>query len=110
MEKPKTIKIDDQEYIRADEVEGATGGDRCVVVLDRGWVFVGDIEATYDDYGNQIWRLSRCSNVRKWSSGGFGGMIKDPKGCGVVLDPCGPIEFSDTAVILRAPVAGDWAE
>lgn len=36
MTKPKTITVDGEKYTRATE---APKGNRCVVVVDRGWIF-----------------------------------------------------------------------
>ena len=44
-------------------------GDRCIVVLDRGWIFVGNLSV---DETNTC-TLRNVHNIRKWSSGGFGG-------------------------------------
>jgi hypothetical protein len=38
--KPETIKIDDTTYVRAD---AKPVGNRAVVVVDRGWIFAGDV-------------------------------------------------------------------
>jgi hypothetical protein len=46
MTQPTSIKIDNVEYIRADSVQQKPSGNRAVVVVDRGWVFAGDIERT----------------------------------------------------------------
>ena len=81
-------------------------GDRHLVVLDRGWIFCGNLTRTDDGVNT----LTDCVNVRKWSSGGFGGLTTDPKGSGAVCDSCAPIRFRDSAMILAVPVPENWNE
>ncbi len=39
MSEPKTLKIDDIEYVRADSVKDFDG-DIKIVILQRGWIMV----------------------------------------------------------------------
>ncbi len=98
----KTIEIDGVQFVPKVPV----AGNRHVVVLDRGWVFVGDLEVPPAGPVS----LTNCANVRKWASGGFGGMCKDPKGSGVVLDPCADLRFDETAPLFTVPVEDGWGE
>lgn len=43
MNQSNTIKIDDVTYIREDAVQQKPAGNRAVVVVDRGWIFAGDV-------------------------------------------------------------------
>lgn len=43
MSKPNVIKIDDVEYVRSDMVKAPITGNRAVIVVDRGWIFAGDV-------------------------------------------------------------------
>ncbi|MCP3882373.1 MAG: hypothetical protein GY701_28860 [Sulfitobacter sp.] len=81
-------------------------GARHIVVLDRGWIFVGDLSR--DEDGN--YRLTNAANIRKWSSGGFGGLTRDPKGSGAVLDPSEDLRFDATAPLFTVPVEDSWNE
>ena len=78
-------------------------GDRHIVVLDRGWIFVGDLTIK-DGVGT----LTNCHNVRKWTGGGFGGLTKGAKSSSAVLDSCAPIRFSEDAPIFVVPVGEGW--
>jgi len=98
----KPITIDGVEYIP----KPTPCGLRCVVVLDRGWIFVGDLATAPNGYHV----LSNCSNVRKWASGGFGGMCRDPQLAGVVLDPCADLAFTVDAPLFTVPVEDGWGE
>ena len=83
-----------------------TAGDRHIVVLDRGWIFVGDLSQDEHD----IFTITNCKNVRKWNKGGFGLLSQSATKAEAVLDDCVPIRFEKSARILVVPVAGDWDE
>lgn len=104
MTTPKTLKIDDETYVRASDVKAPKKpGKRAVVVLDRGWIVAGDVE----DKNGRI-KITRAVHVRSWSSVGFDGMIANPK-ANVVLKPV-PEGFDcpADAELFRVPVADDW--
>jgi len=42
MTKPNVISIDGTDYVRADSVPTPPTGDKKIVVLQRGWVVIGD--------------------------------------------------------------------
>lgn len=105
MTKSNTIKIDEIEYIRKDAQQTKYVGDPKgyhVVVLDRGFMFHGNL--TIDDTG--LHTLTDCVNIRKWKTGGTGGVIKSSRDSGATLDPCADIRFREP--ILIAPVDNDW--
>jgi hypothetical protein len=84
--------------------------NRKVVVVDRGWIFAGDVTER-DGYTY----LERAINVGRWSGGQwFAGVIADPKKNVTLLPlPSSPdggpsVEIPDGAVIFRIPVADDW--
>ncbi len=98
-----TITVNGIEYVPKSS---QPTGSRHVVVLHRGWIFVGNIS----EEDGQV-TLTGVRNVRKWASGGFGGMIRDPKGSGAETDACGDLGYrADTAEIMRLPVAETWGE
>ncbi|MCP4570350.1 MAG: hypothetical protein GY841_22440 [FCB group bacterium] len=83
-----------------------TTGDRHLVVLDRGWVFAGNL--SQDEHG--VFTINNCKNVRKWSSGGFGGLALSAKNSGAVLDDCAPVKFEASARIFVSPISESWDE
>lgn len=105
MNNPKTIKIDEIEYVRADSVQHKPiPGKRAVVVVDRGWIFAGDV--TERD-GRIL--LTRAVWVFRWESIGFDGMIADPKSSKVHLREMNKaVDLPREAEIFRIPVADDW--
>lgn len=99
---PSTITIDDVQYVRADSVPGAKpNGSRAVVVVDRGWIFAGDV--TRED--GRI-RLSRAVWVFRWESCGFAKVIEDPSNADI--RPIDDIDMPDGAEIFCVPVADGW--
>lgn len=96
--KPETIKIDEVTYVRAD---AKPAGTRAVVVVDRGWIFAGDVTRA-----NGRIRLSRALHVFKWESVGFAGMIENTKRAD--LRKIADVEIPEGAEIFCVPVADDW--
>jgi hypothetical protein len=78
-------------------------GSRAVVVVDRGWIFAGDVTES-----NGRIRLSRCVQVLRWTGGqGFAGMVANPTK-DVDLRPCADADMPADAEIFRIPVSDDW--
>ena len=78
-------------------------GKRAVLVLDRGWIFAGDVE----DREGRIY-LDRAVHVFSWPGGGFAAMIADPKKINADLRPCAPLNFPASTEIFRVPVGDSW--
>lgn len=81
----------------------ANKGNRAVVVVDRGWIFAGDVTRT----DGRI-RLSRALHVFKWESVGFAGMIDNPKKAKADLRPIADVDLPEGAEIFCVPVAAEW--
>lgn len=79
-------------------------GNRHLVVLDRGWIFAGDL-ANHSEGG---YILTNAKNVRRWEEGGFGALSRSAKAAKAHLDDCAPIRFSANACIFKTPIGGDW--
>jgi len=84
----------------------AAKGTRHLVVLDRGFIFAGNL--AYNDK-DDWYTLTSVVNVRKWKKNGFGGLVKSAKDAEATLDPCGTIKFKNSALIFVAPISKDWA-
>jgi hypothetical protein len=93
-------KID---QVKAIVNETEATGDLNIVVLHRGWIFVGELSEAGDGY-----RLDSCRNVRKWASGGFGGLSHGAKSSGATLDDAQPMEFPADAMIFCSELPEDW--
>lgn len=96
---PQSVVVDGRTY-RLEQ--GA--GRRAVVVVDRGWIFAGDVE----ECGGRIF-LTRAVWVFRWEGVGFDGVIANPKSPKVtvrLLDR--PVDIPLDAEVFCVPVADDW--
>ena len=93
----KTVTIDGIEYRAV-----ATKGKRAVVVVDRGWIFAGDVEENGDRIvlSNAVW-------VFRWSGIGFNGVLSDPKKA-EIRNMNHDVEIPKASEIFRIPVADGW--
>ena len=102
--KIETISINGVEYVRADQLpETKPNGNRAVVVVDRGWIFAGDVTEE-----NGRLRLARAVWVFRWDGVGFDGVIKDPKSTKVQLRKVADVDMPADAEIFRIPVSAEW--
>ena len=94
------VIIDGIEY--APVVRAA--GTRAVVVVDRGWIFAGDV--TRD--GNRIF-LDNAVWIFRWESIGFDGVIANPKDKNVTLRKMkNRVEIPAQSEIFSVPASDDW--
>ena len=102
---PNTLQINGVEYLRKDSVVNtATSGNRCVVVVDRGWIFAGDVT---EEHGRV--KLSNAVWVFKWESIGFDGVLKDPNSSKVQLKKLSHVvDIPKESEIFRVPVESTW--
>ena len=101
MTTPNTITIDSVKYVREDSIKAAPTGNRAVIVVDRGWIFAGDVTRE-----NGRIKLTRALHVFKWESVGFAGMIENTKKAD--LRPCADVDIPEGAEIFCVPVSPDW--
>jgi len=95
------ITVNNVEYIRVDSVpQIKPNGNRAIVVVDRGWIFAGDV--TRED--GRI-RLSRALHVFKWESIGFAKMVETVK---ADLRPIADVDIPQGAEIFCIPVPENW--
>jgi hypothetical protein len=98
--KMANVIIDGIEY--APVVRAA--GTRAVVVVDRGWIFAGDVTRE----GNRIF-LDNAVWVFRWESIGFDGVIANPKDDNVTLRKMkNRVEIPAQSEIFSVPVSDDW--
>jgi len=96
MSKPETIKIDDVEYVRKDSVKDDEKyrGDKKIVVVDRGFVYVGRVL-----YEGDFLVISSAQNIRVWgTSRGLGQLCSGPT-TDTKLDNVGTVRVPMRAVI-----------
>lgn len=96
-----TITINGIEYI---QVQKPVAGTRAVIVIDRGWIFAGNVTRE-----NGRIKLTRAVWVFRWESIGFDGVIANPKNKKVVLKPLpNGVDIPSGAEIFCVPVDDDW--
>jgi hypothetical protein len=78
-------------------------GSRAVVVVDRGWIFAGDVTRA-----NGRIRLTNALHVFKWESQGFSGMVADPKKAQADLRPIADVDIPEGAEVFCVPVDDGW--
>ena len=99
------ITVNGVEYIRADSMPPpAPSGSRAVVVVDRGWIWAGDVAET-----NGRIVLTRAVHVFRWERIGFAAMVANPKQAGVDIKPMAyPVDIPTGAEVYRVPVPDGW--
>ena len=79
-------------------------GNRAVVVVDRGWIWAGDVT----EHENMI-VLSRVVWLFRWEDIGFDGVLANPKSSKATLKKlANHVEIPNGSIIFRVPVADDW--
>jgi hypothetical protein len=103
--KNNVITINGVDYVPADSIPAPVpSGERAVIVVDRGWIFAGDLTEE-----NSRLKLTRAVWVFRWESVGFDGVIANPKQNKVILKPlANPVDIPADSEIFRVPVASDW--
>lgn len=100
MKNDDQVEINGVKYVRAD----AKKGKRAVVVVDRGWIYAGDVT----EENGRIY-LDRAVWVLRWESVGFDGVLKDPKSSKVTMRQIpNRVDIPEGSEIFRVPVADDW--
>jgi len=101
---PASISVNDVTYVRADSIPPAEpNGNRAVVVVDRGWIFAGDVTR---ENGRIL--LTRAVWVFRWESIGFAQVIEDPANKKVDIRPIADVDIPAGAEIFCVPVHDQW--
>jgi len=94
-----TITVNGIEYVPAKKPTGT----RAVVVVDRGWIFAGDV--TRKD--GRIY-ISNALHVFKWEELGFSGMIDNPAWAKADLRTIADVDIPAGAEVFSVPVPDGW--
>lgn len=79
-------------------------GNRAVVVVNRGWIFAGDVTEE-----NGRIRLDNAVWVFRWERIGFAEVIRDPTQDGVDIRTVPyPVDIPASAEVYRVPVPEGW--
>jgi hypothetical protein len=95
------VEIDGIKYQRCDTI---LKGNRAIVVIDRGWIYAGDVEEKNDRIilSNVVWLFN-------WKSIGFNKVIENPYSDKVDLRRIdNTIDVPMRSEIYRVPVNDDW--
>jgi len=104
MNKPKTMVIDNQEYVRADSIN-VEPTEKQIVVLQRGWVVIGDVSKKENEV-----HINNAAVIRIWgTTKGLGEIAEDGPTSETVLDKCPPLTVHPLSVVLFMNVnEGNW--
>lgn len=98
------IEVNGVKYVREDQVAAVKpSGNRAVVVVDRGWIFAGDVT----DVDGRI-KLARALHVFSWQSVGFAKMVADPRSGKADLRPVADVDIPRDAEVFRVAVPSEW--
>jgi hypothetical protein len=102
-----TLSVNGVDYVRKDSVGTVVPkGNRCVVVVDRGWIFAGDLV----EEGGRI-RLTDAVWIFRWEACGFDGVLADPKNKQVTLKKLNHVvDLPKESEVFRVPVTADWGK
>lgn len=100
------MNLDELTLGQLKEIKSAVGGKRSpklpcdhglqIVVLQRGWVFVGEVKQNGDDYF-----IENGACVRRWgTSKGLGQIAKDGPTANTELEPVPQTRFHEAGKIL----------
>lgn len=93
------ITVDGQIYTRINRPQGK----RAVVVVDRGWIFAGDVE----EKDGRI-KLTSALWVFRWESVGFAAVVEDPKKAKADIRKIADVDIPKASEIFRIPVSDTW--
>jgi len=97
------LTINGIKYLRADAVKDKPKpGKRALVVVDRGWIFAGDVEEA-----NGRIRLTRAVWVFRWEGVGFSAMVENPKQKTDIRNVA-DVDIPAGSEIFRVPVGDSW--
>ena len=95
------IVVNGETYVKAT---AAPTGNRAVVVVDRGWIFAGDVT----EEGGRIY-LDRAVWVFRWESVGFASVVADPVGSKADIRKMSTrVDLPSDAELFRLPVSDNW--
>ena len=103
-----SIDVNGVTYVPQDSSNTIPTGNRAVVVIDRGWIFAGNV-TTCELTGELT--ITNAVHVFRWESIGFTGVLSDPKSSKVTLKECDyPVKVPSGSVIFSVPVNEDWGK
>ena len=100
----ETVTINGVTYVKADSRPQPAAGPRAVVVVDRGWIFAGDVT----EANGRIY-LDRAVWVFRWEAVGFAAVVENPKKSKADIRKLSTrVDIPAGSEIFRLPVNNDW--
>ena len=94
------ITLNGIEYIPASEAGPAAPTSRQIVVLQRGWIVVGDVSRDGDDL-----IIQNCASIRRWgTTTGLGQLARTGPTEKTIIDPQPDTRVHILAVVQRINV------
>lgn len=86
-------------------MEPSTKPFKRIVVLQRGWVAIGDLTSE-----GPVCKLENAQIIRKWgTTKGLGQLALEGKQADTILDPAGTLRFHELAIVTMFDVnAEKW--
>ena len=104
---PESISVDNTKYVREDLAGKPVSGDTKIVVLQRGWVLVGDVSVSETDPNIRL--MSNAAVIRVWGTSKGLGELRTGPTSSTKLDPAGTVEYHILTQVLAIPViTSDW--
>ena len=103
-----TIEINGVTYSPVGSQTTVPTGNRVVCVIDRGWIFAGDVET--DEVTKDL-VIHNAIHVFRWESIGFTGVLQNPNNGKVTLKNSPyPVRVPLGSVIFTVPVDENWGK
>jgi hypothetical protein len=100
------IVVDGETYVKRSAAQALPKGPRVVLVVDRGWIFAGDLT----EENGRIF-LDNALHVFKWEVGGFSQCVADPvKAKADLRKLTTRVDVPAASEVFRVPVAADWGK
>jgi hypothetical protein len=98
------IVVDGETYVKRSAIAAVPSGPRVVLVVDRGWIFAGDLT----EENGRIY-LDNALHVFKWETGGFSQCIENPTKAKADLRPLSSrVDVPASSEVFRIPVPATW--
>ena len=97
------LEVNGKTYvIKGTEKKSTTTGNIKIVILQRGWIFVGRFSKVGQDC-----KLENAYCIRQWgTTKGLGELIDGPTSK-TVLDDAGTVEFNELTIVAKISVSGN---
>ena len=100
------IVVEGETYVKRSSVQSLPKGPRVVLVVDRGWIFAGDLT---EENGRLY--LDDAVWVFRWEAVGFAAVVADPRKAKADLRPLSTrVDVPAASEVFRLPVPANWGK